>query len=108
MALSTSTNSVNTPAIRLPRLLRQQNRKRHIRCGTPQAIQPAQSIGNGSTALLTNRTNRVPFGAALLHVDGSLLARNSLLQPQQSNIAGAFRQVITLHRRSCPCSATPI
>ena len=58
--------------------------------GTPQAIQPAQSIGNGSTALLTNRNNRVPFGAALLHVDGSLLARNCLLQPQQSNIAGAF------------------
>jgi len=57
--------------------------------GTPQAIQPAQPIG-GANALLVNRNNNVPFGAALLHVKGSLLARNCLLQPQQTPLGKAL------------------
>lgn len=58
--------------------------------GTPHAIPPAQPIGNGNTALLVNRNNNVAFGAALLHVKGDLLARNSLLHPQQYNVPGAL------------------
>ena len=63
--------------------------------GTPQAIPPAQPIG-GANALLVNRNNNVAFGAALLQVKGSLLARNCLLQPQQTTLANALRQAIAL------------
>ena len=57
--------------------------------GTPQAIPPAQPIG-GANALLVNRNNNVAFGSALLQVKGSLLARNCLLQPQQTTLANAL------------------
>lgn len=57
--------------------------------GTPQTIPPANPI-QGSYALLTNRDNRIMFGAALLHVPGDLLARNTLLQPSQSHFADAL------------------
>lgn len=57
--------------------------------GTPQTIPPANPI-QGSYALLTNRDNRIMFGAALLHVPGDLLARNTLLKPSQSHFGDAL------------------